>query len=59
MKAAFASRRVSQNEIYGAGEAGMGYHDFTLVFSWWRKRDYMVAAWWIFSNTLEVWTPRT
>ena len=31
------------NEIYRAGEAGMGYFDFCLVFSFWCRRDYVVG----------------
>ena len=31
------------NEIYRAGESGMGYFDFCLVFSWWCRRDYLVG----------------
>jgi hypothetical protein len=32
------------NEIYKAGESGMGYFDFCLVFSWWCRRDYCVGS---------------
>jgi hypothetical protein len=32
------------NEIYRAGESGMGYFDFCLVFSWWCRRDYVVGG---------------
>ncbi len=31
------------NEIYQAGESGMGYFDFCLVFSRWCRRDYLVG----------------
>jgi hypothetical protein len=32
------------NQIYRAGESGMGYFNFCLVFSWWYRRDYVVGS---------------
>ena len=32
------------NEVYRAGESGMGWFDFTLVFTRWCWRNYMVGS---------------
>jgi hypothetical protein len=29
------------NQLYEAGESGMGYKFFTVVFSWWCRREYL------------------
>ena len=31
------------NELYQAGESGMGYRVFTVVFSWWCRQEYAQA----------------
>ena len=40
------------NEIYRAGESGMGYFLFTVVFSWWPRKVYVVSGLVDSSNSL-------
>jgi len=32
------------NQLYEAGESGMGYRAFTVVFSWWCRQEYAQAS---------------
>jgi hypothetical protein len=40
----FRLPRGFADEIYRASDAGWGSRDFTLVFSWWCRRDYFIGG---------------